>query len=121
MDYLKMAEEDFQKAVRAHLLENYEESLDSAWEKGYEYFLNKLTDEDQMKMPQAESMQTELYNAENEELLNISIKKMWLDGYVSACSYYFEETLGKGEFRRKKYKARGCKEDIANAEAKENR
>ena len=116
MDYLKMAEEDFRKAVCAHLLEEYEESLDSAWEKGYGYFLSKLTDEDLDKMPQAESMQIELDNAGNDELLNISIKKMWLDGYVSACSYYFEEKFGKGDFRCKKYKVYGCIEKVDKIE-----
>ena len=48
MDYMKMAVGDFKKAVRAHLLEEYEESLDSAWVKGYRCFLNKLTEEERI-------------------------------------------------------------------------
>ena len=107
MDYMKMAVEDFRKAVK--LLDEYEEGLDSAWHKGYRYFIKKLKDEDRDKMPEPESMNTELDNAGNDELLNISIKKMWLDGYVSACSYYFEEVYGGGDYlRRKKFKVCGC-------------
>jgi hypothetical protein len=41
---------------------------------------------------------------------------MWLDGYISACSYYFEEMVGKGDFRRKKYKVCGCIENLDKIE-----
>jgi len=116
MDYLKMAVEDFKKAVRARLLEEYEESLDSAWVKGYRCFLNKLTEEERMKMPEEENMQAELFEAGYAELSNISIKKMWLDGYVSACSHYFVEVHGEGDFRRKQYKVCGCKEEFGKVE-----
>ena len=91
MDYLKMAEDAFRKAAR--LLDKYEETLDSVWKKGYEYFISKLKDEERDKMPETENMQPEVEEMGKYELYNTSIKRIWLDGYVTACSYYYEELL----------------------------